>query len=104
MGVISSLLTVEQYAQLPEEETMRTELVEGEVVRTGDAKFLHERIKANAIKILIGYVLQNPIGEVFSESMFKLGPRDGRIPDVSFLLNARLAAQDRDGFLTGAPD
>lgn len=104
MGVISSLLTVEQYAQLPEEETMRTELVEGEIVRMGDAKFLHEVIKANATKILIGYVLQNPIGKVFSESMFKLGPREGRIPDVSLLSNERLAAQDRDGFLTGASD
>ena len=55
-------------------------------------------------RILIAYVLQNPIGKVFSESMFKLGPREGRIPDVLLLLNERLAAQDRAGFLTGAPE
>jgi Uma2 family endonuclease len=104
MAVITGLLTVEQYAQLPEEETMRTELVEGEIVRMGDAKFLHERLKINCLKLLYRYIFGNPIGEVFSESMFKLGPGEGRIPDVSLLSNERLAAQDRDGFLTGAPE
>jgi len=104
MGVTTALLTVEQYAQLPEEETMRTELVEGEIVRMGDAKFLHERVKANAIRLLVQYVLQNKIGEVFSESMYKLDRREGRIPDVSLLLQETLARQDRAGFLEGAPD
>src|SRR5215472_11661026 len=104
MGVTTALLTVEEYAQLPEEETMRTELVEGEIVRMGDARFIHERIKANANKLLIAYILQNPVGEVFSESMYKLGMREGRIPDVSLLLTERLASQDRAGFLQGAPD
>ncbi len=104
MGVTTALLTVEEYAQLPEEETMRTELVEGEIVRMGDAKFIYEQVKANANKLLIAYVLQNPIGTVYSESMFKLGKREGRIPDVSLLLNERLALQDKTGFLEGAPD
>jgi Uma2 family endonuclease len=104
MGVTTALLTVEEYAQLPEEETMLTELVEGEIVPVSDARFVHERVKANANKLLIAYTLQNPIGEVFSESMYKLGRREGRIPDVSLLLNERLAVQDRAGFLEGAPD
>jgi hypothetical protein len=30
MGVTTALLTVDEYAQLPEEETMRAELIEGE--------------------------------------------------------------------------
>src|ERR1700682_239550 len=97
MGVTTALLTVEEYAQLPEEETMCTELVEGEIVRVSDAKFIHERVKANANKLLISYILQNPIGEVFSESMYKLGRREGRIPDVSLMLNDRLAVRDRAG-------
>jgi Uma2 family endonuclease len=104
MGVTTALLTVEEYAQLPEEETMLTELVDGEIVRVSDAKFVHERVKANTNKLLIAYILQNPIGEVFSESMYKLDMREGRIPDVSLLLNERLAIQDRAGFLAGAPE
>src|SRR4029077_13131500 len=69
-----------------------------------DAKFVHELVKANVGEILIQYVLQNPIGKVFSERMYKLGAREGRVPDVSLLLNERVALQDRAGFLEGAPD
>ena len=103
MGVTTALLTVEQYMELPEEETMRTELVEGEIVRMGDAKKVHKLVKSNAHRLLVQYILQNPIGRVFSESMYKLGKREGRIPDVSFLLHDTLARQKGE-FLEGAPD
>src|SRR5215813_7926818 len=104
MGVTSALLTVEQYAQLPEEETMRTELIEGEIVPMGDAKLLHELVKTNCAEILMEYVFRNPIAKVFFESIYKLGPRTGRIPDVSLLLKSRLAHLDKSGFLEGGPD
>src|SRR5271163_466259 len=104
MGVTPALLTVEQYMELPEEETMRTELVEGEIVGMGNSGYLHERTKANATQILHRYVLDNPIGVVFSESMYKLGKREGRIPDVSFVLARRLPPADRTKALEGAPE
>ena len=100
MGVTTALLTVEQYMELPEEETMRTELVEGEIVRMGHSGYLHERTKSNATQILHRYVLDNPIGVVFSESMYKLGKREGRIPDVSFVLGRRLP----NGWTFGLPN
>jgi Uma2 family endonuclease len=104
MGVTTALLTVEEYAQLPEEETMLTELVDGEIVRVSDAKFVHELVKSNCLEILSDYVRQNPAWKLFSESMYKLGKREGRIPDVSLLTKERVAQQDRAGFLEGAPD
>ncbi len=104
MGVISSLLTVEQYAQLPEEETMRTELVEGEIVRVGNAGFVHERLKINCLNSLMRYTFANPIGKVTSETMFKLAENEGRIPDVCLLLNARVPAKAPEGPLEGAPE
>jgi Uma2 family endonuclease len=61
MGVTTALLTVEEYPQLPEEETMRTELVEGEIVR------MSELVKANCIGILAAYIRQNPAWKLFSE-------------------------------------
>jgi Uma2 family endonuclease len=73
MGVTTTLLTVEEYAQLPEEETMRTELVEGEIVRMGDARVTesnlntHQTVKANCIAILEDYIRQNPAWRLFSE-------------------------------------
>jgi hypothetical protein len=73
MGVTTALLTVEEYAQLPEEETMRTELVEGEIVRMGDARVTdsnlntHQPVKANCIAILEDYIRRNPAWRLFSE-------------------------------------
>src|SRR6266498_594992 len=94
MGVTTTaLLTVEQFAQLPEEESMRCELIQGEIVCMGGAGFLHERIKANANKVLMQYLFENPIGMLFPESMYKLGEQEGRIPDVSLLLNERIPAK-----------
>jgi len=50
-----------------EEETMRTELVEGEIVRMGDPKPIHEVVKSNCIGILADYIRRNPTWKVFSE-------------------------------------
>lgn len=105
MGVTTTaLLTVEQFAQLPQEETQRYELVQGEIVRMGNAGFLHERVKSNANRILMRYILGNPIGDVFSETMYKLGERDSRIPDVSLLLTERIPRKATSEVLKGAPD
>jgi Uma2 family endonuclease len=104
MGVTTALFTVEEYARLPEEETMRTELVEGEIVRMGDARLIHELVKSNCVEILADYVRQNPTWKLFSESMYKLDRRESVIPDVSLLSKDRLSKQDRAGFLEGAPE
>jgi Uma2 family endonuclease len=104
VGVTTALLTVEQFAQLPEEETLRCELVQGEIVRMGNAGYLHERVKSNANAILFRYIFENPVGTVFSETMYKLGERDGRIPDVSLLLKHRLPPKDVNKALQGAPE
>jgi len=55
----------------------------------------HEWVRANACEILYKYVFANPIGKVFSENMYPLGPREGRIPDVSLVLNERLTFLER---------
>src|SRR5579872_3342587 len=104
MGVTTALLTVEQYMELPEEETIGAELVEGEVVRTGDFGYLYAQTKANAAKLLHRYVLDNLIGVVFSKSMYMLSENEGRIPDVSLVLNQRLPPVDRFKPLEGAPE
>ena len=104
MGVTTALLTVEQFAELPQEESMRCELVQGEIVCMGNSGFLHELIKSNANQLLTEYILQNPIGRVFSETMYKLGPRDSPIPDVSLLLNERIPPKATNAVPEGAPD
>ena len=76
MGVTTALLTVEEYAQLPEEETMGTELVGGKIVRMSDATPIDatilELMKANCVEILAGYIRKNPTWKLFSEGAPKL--------------------------------
>ncbi len=96
MGVTTTaLLTVEQFADLPQEENQSNELVHGEIVRMSNAKLLHEMVKANGAEILTRYVIENPIFKVFSETMYKLDSGDGYVPDVSLLLKQRLHLADR---------
>jgi Uma2 family endonuclease len=104
MGTLAAPLTVEQFLKLPEEETRRCELVQGEIVPMPNAARRHERVKAHFIKQLVRYVLQNPIGEVFSETLYEISASDSRRPDVSLLLARRLTPGDPDKLFEGSPD
>jgi len=104
VGVTTALLTVEQFAQLPEQETMRCELVQGEIVRMGNAVSLHEIVKANCAELLTVYNRESRIGKVFSETMYKLGPGDACIPDVSLQLKHRLPPKALNRTFEGAPE
>jgi len=104
MSTVATQLTVEQYGQLPEERTARTELIRGEIVAMGNAAWPHERVKANSNEHLVVYVAGNRIGKVFSETMFAIQSTEGLIPDVSLLLNHRLRPADPDQVFQGAPD
>jgi Uma2 family endonuclease len=50
------------------------------------------------------YVFDHPIGEVFSETMYKLSAEEALIPDVSLLLNKRIPARATNRPIEGAPD
>ena len=96
MATITARLTVEQFLQLPEEQTLRCELVEGEIVpmdnagRVGNAGRGHELVKANFIDHLVTYNRQHRMGKVFSETMYAIRSSEARTPDVSSLLARRL--------------
>lgn len=66
----TALLTVEQFEQLPEEEGVRYEMKDGELVRMGNANYRHERTRFRIARCLIAYILHHPIGEVYSEMAF----------------------------------
>lgn len=104
MGVTSAPLTVEQFLESPEDETVQCELVEGEVICMGRPGRRHERVKANCVRLLDRYLNDHPIGMVFPESMYKLGPGEARIPDVSLELNEKIPAKADDQLPEGAPD
>ena len=100
----TTLLTLEQFEQMPEVDGLRYELKNGELVRMAVAKYGHERTKYKIQRRLLAYTLQNPIGEVHSEMAFALNPSRVCIPDVAFLSNELAAAGDPDHIFHGAPE
>src|ERR1035438_6198747 len=70
----ATLLTLEQFEQLPHEDGVKYELKDGELVRMANAKAGHERTKFRIERSLMAYILQHPIGEIYSESSFALSP------------------------------
>jgi Uma2 family endonuclease len=104
MAASTAALTVEQFRRLPEHETLRCELVDGEIVNVGNAKFRHEWIKANILQLLVPFSVQEGAVRIFSETSFDLNESNIRQPDVSVVRTRRAEQIDMDGYPRGAPD
>jgi len=96
-------MTVDQFLALPEEEGVRRELIDGEVITMAWAAQPHEIVKSNFNQKLWGYFEQKPIGRVMSETPFRLGPHDAPMPDVSVVLKGRLQ-QGHSSLIPICPD
>ncbi|HMD48562.1 MAG TPA: Uma2 family endonuclease [Bryobacteraceae bacterium] len=103
MGTTTTMVTVQEFLALPEVEGERIELIGGEVVSMGQAKFGHEWVKANLILILSGWILKNPSLVLLSETMVQLSDNDSPIPDISLISRSRKPT-DMSGWFQGAPD
>jgi Uma2 family endonuclease len=103
MGATTTLVTVREFLQLPEPEGERMELIGGEVVTMGYGKAPHEIVKKNLVRILVVWLAQNPIGELFAETMFQLDDYNSLIPDLSVVFPGHVAPGTTD-WLQGAPE
>src|SRR5260370_3924965 len=103
MGAATTPVTVREFLELPEPEGQRMELLGGEVVTMGQGGMPHEVTKSNIIQVLVAWLLQNPIGKVFSETMFQLDEQNCLIPDVS-VLSPGHTYPGGTGSIQGAPE
>jgi len=103
MSATATLLTLEEFRQLPQREGVRLELSEGVVTEMPGGGPDHEITKANIIGPLAAWSEQTGRGRVFAESLFSLSPSDAYIPDVAWLSAERLARGPRNP-LEDAPD
>lgn len=102
MGAATTLVTVQEFLKLPEVEGERRELIGGEVVTMSNAKLRHELVKSNLIRILMAWLLHNPIGRLFVETTFVLDQHNSFIPDISIVLPSRLDVNA--DWIEGAPE
>lgn len=102
------LLTVEQYATLPDEPGWKTELEEGKVIRMPLASFEHGRIVYRLVAYVGGYAMAHDLGEGTTEQsgydFAKVGKVRVRAPDFAFLSHERLALARGVQYPRIAPD
>ncbi|HYM13121.1 MAG TPA: Uma2 family endonuclease [Bryobacterales bacterium] len=104
---LQTLMTFEQYADLPEQEGVFRELDEGRVIETSHRSLLHGAVQANVAHILGNHLDQTGADFILTQNAgFLLGPDTDRAPDVSLVRKSTLAGREvvKGGSLRGAPD
>ena len=100
---IKTLLTVEQFEQLPDD-GMRHELDEGELISMPSPFTLHGKVQARTTSILWNFTQQRSLGLIITETGFRLSHDTVRAPDVSFIRAERARGLDLERRFEDAPD
>src|SRR5271165_2531434 len=94
-----TLLTADELERMPDDDSVRTELDEGELIKMPPAGWDHGDRGVNITAILHNYVKKNRLGRVLSaDTGFRLGNDTVRAPDVAFVRQARVEALKSKGF------
>jgi Uma2 family endonuclease len=99
MGATTTLVTVQEFLQMPEPPGERIELMGGEVVAMGRGGRAHEFVKSNIAKLLFTRVRS---GRVLTETSFELDDLNSVIPDISYAASDPGNPGDT-GLIRGAP-
>jgi Uma2 family endonuclease len=97
-------LTHRDLDDLPEEEGIRYEVIDGELYMSSFPFLPHQRAASRLLIIVGSYLENHPIGEVFtSGTKVVLDEPTGVGPDLVYIAKEHLQGLRRDGFY-GAPD
>src|SRR6266849_2216976 len=100
-----TLLTADELEQMPDDDSVRTELDEGELITMPPAAMDHGDCSIEIALALGGYVKKHRLGKVYSaDTGFRLRDDTVRAPDVAFVRQARIPSVHGKGFGKGAPD
>src|SRR5579862_5377228 len=100
-----TLLTADELEQMPDDDSVRTELDEGELITMPPAGWEHGDIEITIGALLKNFAKQHRLGRVLSsDTGFRLGMDTVRAPDVAFVRQQRVDALKGKGFAKGAPD
>lgn len=101
-----TLISLEEYEALPETENgVEYELSDGELIVLASPTLFHNRMRDDILERFRVFLRQHPrLGEVTSETDFRLGPNSVRRPDVAFISAAKAASVDPRKRLDFAPD
>jgi Uma2 family endonuclease len=103
MGTTTTLVTVQEFLDMPETEGLIEELVGGEVISVPVSGQPHEVTKSNVIRLVTAWSLENPGWRLFCEAAYQLDNRNCLIPDLSLLASNRIVPGS-SGVFKGAPE
>jgi Uma2 family endonuclease len=97
MGANTTLMTVQQFLELPDEQLRRHELWQGELIEVGETIFNHNWIREMLFFCIRQFLLASGIGgEVLVETGIQFDSNTLARPDVSYWDAQHLAAIDRN--------
>jgi len=100
-----TLVTAAELERMPDDDSVRIELDEGEIISMPPAGMDHGDCGVELTLLLGGYVKKHRLGKVYNaDTGFKLSEDTVRAADVAFVRKERLASVHRAGFGSGAPD
>ena len=99
----TTLVTVQEFMKLTESDDQLMELIGGEVVTMGSGQIPHEVVKKNLTRILVVWLAQNPIAELFPETMYRLDEYNSLMPDLGVLFPGRIHPGST-GWIHDAPE
>ena len=100
-----TFLTANELQQMPQDDSVQTELDEEEVITISLAGGEHGACGASIWALLGQHVNKNRLGKVYAtDTGFRLRDDTVRAPDVSFVRTERLEAVHRRGFCVGCSD
>ena len=102
---MKTLLTAAELEQMPDDDSVRTELDEGELITMLPGGEDHAGMAAEIVTILNQFVKSQGLGKVYGSSGgFRLRDDTVRAPDISFVRKERVDSIKSRGFAKGAPD
>ena len=100
-----TLLTADDLARMPNDDSVQLELDEGELITMPLAGFEHGECEAQIGFLLYQHVRTNKLGKVVGgDAGFRLNDRTVFAPDVAFVRKERVEAVRNKSFANGAPD
>ena len=100
-----TLLTADDLEQMPDDDSVRLELDEGELITMPPVALEHADYESNIDTLLKTYVRKHKLGKVYTgDGGFRLRDDIVRAPDVAFVRRERVPAVQKGGFGKGAPD
>lgn len=100
-----TLLTADDLERMPEDDTVRLELDQGELITMPPAGGEHGELGLDIGRIVGNYVKAHKLGRCYgADTGFRLNDDTVRAPDFSFIRNERAPKGRTTGFLRMAPD